>query len=153
MHISEARQFRRNRAVRAGFTLVEVLLVLAIIGVIMAIAVPMLLGQQREAMVKATKVAIGSLEGALKLYAQNHDGEYPNSNQGLEVLLVSPGNDPNWHGPYLDSHGKLPPDAWGRPLQYQYPGTNNPGQPDIWSYGADGQPNTDDDINNWTTTK
>lgn len=146
MRVSEIQRRQRNRR---GFTLVEVLLVLAIIGVIMAIGVPMLLGQQKQAMIKATRANIGGLESALKLYAQDHDGEYPSSNQGLSVLLQSPGNDPKWHGPYME---KEPTDSWENPLQYQYPGKNSATKPDIWSFGADKTPNTEDDINNWSKT-
>lgn len=142
---------RRQRPRLAGFTLIEVLLVLAIIGVIMAIAVPMLLGRQKQAYIDATKASISGLEQALKMYALDHDGEYPPTNLGLDALLTSPGNDPKWKGPYLDK-GKQPADAWGNPLQYQYPGSKQgAGLPDIFSPGPDKQPNTEDDINNWTT--
>lgn len=145
------RTFRGQRSRRRGFTLIEVLLVLAIIGVIMAIAVPMLLGKQKQAYIDATKASIGGLEQALKMYALDHDGDYPASSIGLDALLTSPGNDPKWKGPYLDK-GKVPADAWGNPLQYQYPGSKQGASlPDIWSFGPDRQSNTDDDINNWTT--
>lgn len=140
---------QRGRRHPAGFTLIEVLLVLAIIGVMMAITVPMLLGRQKQAYIDATKASIGGLENALKLYAADHDGEFPPSSAGLEVLLISPGNDSKWKGPYLEK-AKLPADAWGQPLQYQYPGQHQQTQPDIWSFGPDKQPSTEDDINNWT---
>ena len=142
---------RPQRSFRGGFTLIEVLLVLAIIGVIMAIAVPMLLGKQKQAYIDATKASISGLEQALKMYALDHDGDYPTSNVGLQSLLTSPGNDTKWKGPYLDK-GKVPADAWGNPLQYQYPGTKQgAGLPDIWSFGPDRVSNTEDDINNWST--
>lgn len=148
MRIS-AGQRRQKRISRGGFTLVEVLLVLAIIGVIMAIGVPMLLGRQKQAMIQATHANIQNLDAVLKQYAMDHDGEYPNSNVGLEILLQNPGSDPKWHGPYMS---KMPADAWGNPLQYAYPGQHQQvqGVPDIWSHGPDKIPNTEDDINNWT---
>lgn len=100
-----------------------------------------------EAPKLATRAAIGGLEAGLKLYAIDHKGEYPSTNQGLEALLMKPGNDPDWHGPYLE---KLPKDSWGNPLQYRYPGKQNAEKPDIFSFGPDKIPNTDDDITNWS---
>jgi len=126
----------------------EVLLVLAILGVIMAMVVPQLLGRQQQANREATYLSIRALEQALDLYAFDHDGEYPPTNVGLEVLIVPSHNDPKWRGPYLKDTQSLPLDAWGNPLQYQYPGRVQPNKPDIWSFGADKTPNTDDDITN-----
>jgi len=139
---------------RSGFTLMEVLLVLAILGVIAAMVVPGLMGRQRQANIDATKLSIKGLEGALKLYAVDHGDEFPTSAQGLDILLQSPGNDPKWKGPYLES-GSVPLDAWGNPFQYSYPGPNHPNgdKPDISSSGPDKTPNTDDDINNWTVQR
>lgn len=137
---------------RGGFTLIEVLLVLAILGVIMALVVPQLLGTQQKSYIDATKLSIKSLENALKLYAVDHGGTLPQTGEGLEVLIVNPGNDPNWKKPYLDDTTSLPKDAWGNPFQYEYPGPNHPDglKADIWSWGPDGQNGTDDDIDNWT---
>lgn len=136
-----------NRRSRTGFTLMELLIVLAILGVIAAIVVPNLLGQQKIAMRKATHATIHGVESALEFYATDHDGEYPT--QGLEVLLANPGNDEKWNGPYLKG-GKLPADAWGNPLNYQYPPQNNTDKPDLWSNGPDKQTNTPDDVSNWS---
>jgi len=137
---------------RRGFTLIEVLLVLAILGVIMALVVPQLLGSQQQANIDATKVSMKGLETALKLYALDHDGQMPNTSDGLEVLISDPGNDPKWKKPYLDDTSGLPKDAWGNPFQYEYPGSNHPDglKADIWSWGPDQQEGTDDDIDNWT---
>lgn len=137
---------------RRGFTLMEVLLVLAILGVIMALVLPNLLGKQKQANIDATKLGIKSVEGALKLYALDHEGEFPPSAAGLESLIASPGNDPKWKGPYLEG-GKVPADPWGNPLQYAYPGQHQAGndRPDIWSMGPDKASSTDDDIANWST--
>ena len=140
-----------KHAGRAGFTLMEVLLVLGILGVMAGLVIPNLLGRQKEANIGATRVEINNVESALKMYALNHDGEYPPTNMGLEALITSPGNDPKWKGPYLEK-GKLPVDPWGNPIQYQYPGQHQVSEmPDIWSFGPDKAPNTPDDITNWSS--
>lgn len=138
---------RRSR--RSGFTLMEVLLVLAIIGVILAMVVPQLMGRRRVANVQASYASIKSLESALDLYRLDHNDQYPQTNEGLQVLVANPGNT-QWKGPYLKDTTTLPLDAWNNPIQYQYPGSrNNDDKPDIWSWGIDGQDGTDDDIGNW----
>lgn len=147
--------YRKQRVVRnkrRGFTLVEVLLVLAILGVIAAMVVPQLLGRQKQANIDATKLTISGVEKAMEIYAVDHAGEFPTTGEGLEVLLHAANNDEKWHGPYLKD-SKTPADAWGRPLQYEYPGTHNAQgtKPDISSSGPDRAPNTADDITNWTT--
>jgi general secretion pathway protein G len=142
---------RRSRSSR-GFTLIEVLLVLAIIGVIMAIAVPALMGRRRQANIEATRIQISAVENALDMYANDHDGIYPNSGDGLMVLIANPGNSPQWRGPYLKNTQQLPMDAWQQPLSYAFPGTRigTADRPDIWSNGPDRTPNTPDDIGNWS---
>jgi len=136
---------------RAAFTLMEVLLVLAILGVIIGLVLPNLLGQQKKANIGATRLAIDNVEQALKLYALDHNGEFPPSSIGLEALIAQSGSDPKWAGPYVES-GKIPTDAWGSPLQYAYPGQNQVGdRPDLWSMGPDKASNTEDDITNWAT--
>ena len=135
----------RRSLSRGGFTLMELLIVLAIIGVIAAIAVPSFLGQQKKANVKATQASIHGLESALDYFATDHDGDYPTS---LDLLITNPGNDPKWSGPYLKG-GRLPLDAWGNELMYMFPAQNNVDKPDIYSAGPDRQPNTADDVTNW----
>lgn len=148
---------RSRRARRGGFTLLEVLLVLAILGVIAAMVVPNLLGRQRKAMVDQTKSSIHGLETALQSYAIDHDGEMPSGGQEemVQALLTQPKDrDGNpIEVPYLD---KIPTDAWNQPLNYRYPGTKQTvkTKPDVWSNGPNKQ-NEDgsgDDINNWTET-
>ena len=100
---------------RSGFTLLEVLLVLAILGVIAAIVVPQLIGRQREALIKASRTSIAGLEGALKLYAAEHDGEYPvGSHDEVFALLTNPGNGSDGRpiSPFLE---ELPRDALSVP--------------------------------------
>lgn len=140
---------RNGNARRRGFTLMEVLLVLAILGVIMAMVLPQLLGRQKQANIDATKLSIRGLEQALDLYALDHDGEYPVTNVGLQALLAPAGNDNRWKGPYLKDTSTLPLDAWGNPMQYEYPGKYQQGKPDIWSWGPDKQSGSEDDISNW----
>src|SRR5262249_39152139 len=107
----ERKSIRRQSA-RSGFTLMEVLLVLAILGVLMAMVVPGLMGRQKQANIDATKVSIHGLESGLKMYTLDHDGEYPTTNEGLDSLISAPSNDPKWKGPYLDKATSVPTDAW-----------------------------------------
>lgn len=129
-----------QRSRRGGFTLIEVLLVLAILGVIAAMVVPNLLGTQTQAYIKTTRTSIDSLESAAQGYAVNHDGEWP---QSLQQLLEPENTGTQVIPPTLD---KIPTDAWGTPLQYEYtPG--NP-RPLITSYGPNKQQGGGDDITN-----
>jgi len=138
-----------RRPARSGFTLMEILIVLAILAVIIGLVLPNLIGSQRQANIKAAKLAVKSVETALETYAVDHDGEFPSGGGGLDILLHSSGNDPKWKGPYLKGN-KLPADPWGNAIQYQSPGTHqSDGSPDIWSMGPDKQSNTADDITNW----
>lgn len=138
---------------RRGFTLVEVLLVLAILGVIAAMVVPNLIGSQQTANVKATKASIAGFENAVKLYAINNDGDFPQtSSEEVVTMLMNPGQDRTGRAvpPYLE---KQPLDAWGQMLHYQYPNSKvaNATKPAIWSSGQNKQ-NEDgggDDVKNW----
>jgi len=130
----------------------EVLLVLVIVAVLGAMVVPGLFGVQKQSYIDATKGSIKGLEQALKVYRMHHDGEFPTTSEGLEVLIQAPSNDTKWKGRYLDETATLPADAWGNPLHYEFPGSNHPqnDKPDIWSNGPDKQDGTEDDVNNWT---
>lgn len=148
------RQTTRHR--RSAFTLVEILLVLAIIGVIAAFAVPTLMGRQQQAMINATKIHIREFEKLVQTFAVDHDGVYPEGDAEIVAgKLANPGTDRDGRQipPYTD---KRPMDAWGRPLFYEYPPSGNRstpgGKPAIWSAGYDGQDGNDDDITNWTGT-
>jgi len=127
--------------------LIEVLLVLAILGVIMTMVVPKILGRQQHANADATRVSMGGLTQALKLYSLDHAGAFPPTNTGFDVLLKPPTTrDSRWRGPYLED---APVDAWGSPFRYQFPGLKNPDSFDISSPGADRVFGTADDIGNW----
>lgn len=132
---------------RTAFTLMEVLLVLGIMGIIMAMVVPRVLGRQKHASIDATRVSVEGLTQALRLYSLDHRGRYPNSSENLTVLITNPGSrDARWRGPYLD---RMPQDAWGNDFLFVSPGVKNPETFDISSSGPDGIHGTADDINNW----
>jgi general secretion pathway protein G len=126
---------RSRRGTQRGFTLVEILVVITIIGLIMALVGPRVLHYLTESKAKAAKIQIESLGSALDLFYLDV-GRYPTSSEGLASLVQRPGNLPGWNGPYLKG-GVLPGDPWGRAYVYRAPGQH--GAYDIISYGADGQ--------------
>ncbi|PWF54823.1 type II secretion system major pseudopilin GspG [Massilia glaciei] len=141
---------RRRKA--RGFTLIEIMVVVVIIGILGALVVPKLLGRTVDARITAAKTDIASLNGILKLYKLDNN-RYPTTEQGLKALIEKPttGPTPNgWkEGGYVD---KLPKDPWGNPFQYMYPGLHNKSEPDLYTLGADGQPGgtgEDADIGSW----
>jgi len=131
-----------------GFTLIELMVVLVIIGVLGALIVPNLINRADDARVTAARTDVNNLMQALKLYRLDNQ-RYPSAEQGLESLVKKPTTGavpPNWK-PYID---KLPADPWGRPYQYLNPGVQ--GEIDVFSYGSDGQPGgegNDADIGSW----
>ena len=123
------------KVLQKGFTLIELMVVLVIIGVLAALIVPNVLDRADDARVMAAKTDVNNLMQALKLYKLDNQ-RLPTSEQGLQALIAKPANGPipqNWK-PYLD---KLPNDPWGRPYQYLNPGIK--GETDVMSLGADGQ--------------
>lgn len=138
------------RRSRDGFTLLELLIVLGIIAAIAAMVVPNLLGSQRRASVKTTRANIAGFEQALKLYAAENDGEYPNGgDEVVELLLSTEDEDGDAIDPFLEDE---PLDAWGEPLHYEYPNKkSNSVKPAIWSSGPDrsNEQGDGDDVNNW----
>ena len=136
-----------HRCSRRGFTLMELLLVFAILGVIMAMVVPNLLGRQKYANIDATYISLRGAEQALKMYAVDHLGEMPNSTEGFSALIQPKGaQDRRWRGPYLE---RMPTDAWGVELKYEFPSRKSKSSFDIVSAGPDRSFGTDDDIGNW----
>ena len=138
----------RTASRQRGFTLIELMVVLVIIGVLAALVVPNVLDRADDARVTAARTDVNNLMQALKLYRLDNQ-RYPSPEQGLQALMVKPTTDPippNWK-PYLD---KLPNDPWGRPYQLLNPGIK--GEIDVMSLGADGQPGGEGnnaDVGSW----
>ena len=141
--------WRRARR-QGGFTLIEIMVVIAIIGILAALIVPKIMSRPDEARRVAAAQDIATVMQALKLYRLDN-GRYPTQDQGLAALIDKPSTDPvpnNWKGGgYLE---RLPNDPWGNPYQYLNPGVH--GEIDVFSYGADGKPGgdgNDADIGSW----
>jgi general secretion pathway protein G len=130
-----------------GFTLLELLVVMVIIGLLASYVGPKYFAQVGKSEVKTAKAQMVALEQALDQYRLEL-GHYPSSEQGLEALFTKPSNEPKWHGPYLK---KAPPaDPWGNAYIYKSPGEHS--DIDLLSYGNDGRQGGKDDaadINNW----
>lgn len=139
-------QFARAR----GFTLIEIMVVVVIMGILAALVVPKLMGRTDDARIVAAKQDIATMMGALKLYKLDNM-HYPSTEQGLQALIAKPTSGPSakgWKtGGYVD---KLPKDPWGNAYQFLSPGIK--GEVDIFSLGADGLPGgsgNDADIGSW----
>ncbi|MBL4883661.1 MAG: type II secretion system protein GspG [Planctomycetaceae bacterium] len=164
---------RGRQSARHGFTLIELLIVMAILVLLVSMVGPRLLGSKAKADINATKIQIGMFQASLERYAIDMN-TFPTKEQGLEAMISEPSGDSsggsddggddlelegddfgssgggsNWDGPYLKAD-TLPNDAWGNSFGYEFPATHNrQGIPDIWSFGPDGQENTEDDITSW----
>jgi general secretion pathway protein G len=139
----------RSRKHEGGFTLVEVLVVITIIGLLMALVGPRVLNYLAESKVKTAKIQIQSFDAALDLFNLSI-GRYPSTGEGLAALVHPVGGGEPWNGPYLKG-GNLPADPWGHAYVYRSPGEH--GAYDIVSYGSDGQEGgtgTAADITSWT---
>ena len=130
-----------------GFTLLELLVVMVIIGLLAGYVAPRYFAQVGKSEVKIAKAQIDALEKALDQYRLD-TRRYPSTEQGLEALVVKPQGEANWSGPYLKK--AVPLDPWGKPYVYRIPGQK--GEFDLISYGRDGRPGgtgDDADITNW----
>ena len=116
-----------------GFTLLELLVVILIIGLLVGIVGPRLLGQVSKSEVTAARAQLDALDKAIQAYRMD-TGHFPAPGQGLKALVMPPGDDPRWRGPYMQ--GEVPPDPWGSAYQYRLPGTNGRDY-DLYSFGRD----------------
>ena len=136
---------------RRGFTLVEILLAIAIVGMMVAVAVSKIdsiFGQSQE---QIARLFVGdSMKTAMLRYRMDI-GDYPSTAEGLKALIVAPEEKADrWKGPYIEAKGgELPKDPWGEPYQYRSPGTRNAEGYDLYSKGKDHAADTADDIGNW----
>lgn len=155
MHIMPLNMMKPNSKVLAsrlqrGFTLIEIMVVVVIMGILAALVVPKLMGRTDDARIIAARQDVATLMQGLKLYRLDNQ-RYPTTEQGLQALITKPTTGPaanGWKsGGYLD---RLPMDPWGNPYQYLSPGIK--GEVDVFSLGADGQPGgtgNDADIGSW----
>lgn len=139
---------------KKGFTLIELMVAIVIIGLLSAMIVPRFIGRTEEA---KRVVAKADIEGALGIALDTFEmdvGRYPTTEEGLRALIVNPTSPPlpNWKGPYIKKR-RVPKDPWGNPYHYLCPGIHNPDGYDLWSYGRDGRrggEGYDADITNWS---
>ncbi len=138
---------KKNALLNSGFTLLELLVVMVIIGLLAGYVGPRYFAQIGKSETKVARSQIDALEKALDQYRLD-TGHYPTTEQGLNYLNTRPTNEPRWDGPYLKKN--VPVDPWGKPYLYRQPGEH--GEFDLFSYGKDGQPGgTSDavDVTNW----
>ena len=148
MTVDQTGSFSRRQLSQAGFTLVELLVVLVILGLIAGFATPQLLKYLSSAKTDAAGVQITQLGMVLDLY-RLEVGRYPSEDEGLDALRERPANAEKWDGPYVKKAESLI-DPWGRPYRYRIPGQN--GEYDLYTLGADGREGGDGenrDVTNW----
>lgn len=139
---------RIHRGHDAGFTLIELMLVLVILATLATIVAPKLTGQSQKAKITAARTQISYFEAALDAFEIDM-GRYPTTTEGLKALVEKPASGAdNWQQPYLKQG--VPLDRWGKEYQYRCPGQNNQDGYDLFSFGPDGKLGGDDDITNWS---
>ncbi|MEN9841072.1 MAG: hypothetical protein RL376_872 [Verrucomicrobiota bacterium] len=151
MRSSSLGRFPEIRRARRAFTLLEILVVLAIIGLLVGLGV-----KNADKILGGSQVSIAgifvndTMKTSLVRYRIDM-GDYPSTAEGLEALVTAPASKAErWKGPYIEAKGgKLPEDPWAQPYQYRYPGTQNKGGYDLFSKGPDKTEGSEDDIGNW----
>ena len=142
------KQLRSRAGLASGFTLLELLVVMVIIGLLAGLVAPRYFAQVGKSQVKVARAQIDALDKALDQLRLDV-GRYPTSEEGLQALVAQPSTAQRWAGPYLKKG--VPADPWGRPYAYQQPGTHS-GDFDLLSFGKDGRPGgsgEDADLTNW----
>jgi general secretion pathway protein G len=141
-----APRLRRRKPARRAFTLMEIVIVIALIGGLMIFLLPQLAETFGGAQESSEKMKIQSAISTAIMRYKLDMGSYPTTDEGLQVLISAPGERADkWKGPYLEKAKDLE-DTWGRPYQYQCPGTHNPRKFDVWSLGPKDFPK---EIGNW----
>lgn len=140
---------RLPRSKSAAFTLIEIMVVLAILGLLVGVLINGVGKSFDNARIQTAQIFVGqTLKGPLTEY-NIQMGSYPTTQQGLQALVTAPPDRADqWHGPYVEN-GKIPLDPWSRPYHYACPGNHNKDGYDLWSKGPDKTDGTDDDIGNW----
>jgi general secretion pathway protein G len=147
IRVSAPYRRRLTRGLASGFTLLELLVVMVIIGLLAGYVGPKLFGQIGKSEHKVTRAQLDALQKSLDQYRID-TGRYPSTQQGLAVLVARPGDEPRWQGPYLAK--AVPNDPWSRPYVYRAPGQH--GEYDLYSLGRDGAPGgdgSDADVTSW----
>ena len=145
---------RSPSPLKSGFTLIEIMAVVLIIGLLSTLVGIAIFPQIDKSRVNAARAQLKMLDAALETYRMD-SARFPSTDQGLDALIIEPAEARNYQpGGYLRER-RVPNDPWGNPFQYEAPGQNNPHSYDIWSWGADGQAGgegVDTDIGNWQAT-
>jgi len=134
-----------ERKTERGFSLIELIVVLVILGLLAAVVAPKVYDKLAKGKEQIAKIQIKELEGALQLFSFDM-GRYPSTSEGLDALVRNPGNLDSWKGPYL-SKPDLPKDPWGKPYVYRCPGMHS--DYDLFSFGPDGVEGGEDDVASW----